>query len=350
MESASESSSESDDDEPSSIVLHGVEVSAKRKRGLSETELDNIHSSMYNELESLKRQVAIQNDKIEKARAALKVSGYEDSDRVVASTAVVVVSDTSTSTPAAVVPNNIQKAFKLAPNHKNAFLNNITLHVESWANEPQSVDVGQITNSKNDTDFPHRLRGERNGAVMKWVETFPRKVNLVVSMRYKSTNGALIDNNFAVLKHANALLPPGSPRLSELKFTCKLVTADAENGYDTRFRPRTSIKSPLFKNPSSCISWNNGEPTESFFHHGNGGTPVVQYTASMTTGRVIFPVCFSEQCLSSRTLNPTDGVWRLAIRAAHPALMNLINFSVLTPPFSTGRRVRSVKVKKQQGS
>lgn len=343
-----------------SIVLEGVEIGAKRKRGSSEADQDKVHDLMYTEVEKLQQKVNRQNDVLQRVRTSITTL---DTDDVVQSkpgvscttTAIVVYETGVPDAPKpdvvsdAVAPctiKSVPRAFTLAPTHKHAFLNNVILNVESWVNDRTFVEAGKVLNATNDIDFPHRIRWERSGPPMRWVETTPRKTQLVVSMRYKNTKGSLMDNEYIILRHANALLPPDCAKLKELKFICYLVTADADNGHDPRFRPKTSMKNSIFKNPASCLSYYNGEYTSSFFHHGEGTVPVTKYNGTMYQGRVIFKdICFSEQCLTSKTVNVNDGVWRLCVKASHPGLTNLVNFSVLSPPFSTGRRVRAIKVK-----
>jgi len=246
----------------------------------------------------------------------------------------------------------VPRAFVLAPSHKNAFLNRVRLSVESWANKPIAVGEAAMVTSPNETDFPHRLRWEKAGPPMRWVETFPRRTNLIISMRSNNgSDGALFDDEEVILKHGNALLPAGHPKLTELRFVCYLIRGDAESGYDPKSRPHTSIDKSMFKNPLACLSVNDNTHSPSFFHHGSGAQPVSSYKSTMNCGKVIFKnVCFSATCLTSNTLNASDGVWRLCIRSTHPALTNLINFMVVTPPFSTGRRVRPIKIRKVSSS
>jgi hypothetical protein len=395
----------------SGLMIDGTEIPKKRKRDTSEEEQDRVHDALYMQVSKLAKTLKEMRSALSNAKRALEPfsddvavdatatataaepaqtttahaenpgsGGQGTSAELTASSLVVHDSDSSrdattattattataaTTATGAVVLRNAESdaatvaaaassaskaplAFVLSGTHKHAFLNRIRLCVQSWANKSIVVEKGGIVSCKSDCDFPHRLRWEKNGPPMRWVETSPRKTNLVVSMRSNSGAGAaLYDDEEVILKHANALLPPGHPKLSELRFACYLVKGSAENGYDPASRPTTSLEKPLFKNPQACLAFYDNKYTTTFFHSAEGAPPVTKYTATMNGGKVVFKdVCFNDKCLTSNALNESDGVWRLCIRATHPGLMNLINFSVLTPPFCTGRRVRPVKIKK----
>lgn len=91
----------------------------------------------------------------------------------------------------------------------------------------------------------------------------------------------------------------------------------------------------------------NEKHVSAFFHTNANKQPITSYHATFQNGRIVFKdVRFSEKFLSSNVAYG-DGGWRLCIRATHPVLTNMLNFSVLTPLFYTGRRVRAVKPKKE---
>jgi len=363
------------------LMINGVQIERKRKRSDTEEDQDKVHAVLYDHVYKLAKKLkdlrgavnqakslfeSIQdNDSPTSTSSSVPVAsqppesdaGADSSTQLTVRDAEAVQSESSSST---VVVANMEedvttttvtpRAFVLAPSHKHAFLNRVRLCVESWTNKPITVEQATIVNCPNDSDFPHRLRWEKNGPPMRWVETAPRKTNLVVSMRPNNCgDGTLFDDEDAILNHANALLPRGHPKLTELRFVCYLVRGDAEGGFEPKSRPQTTMDKSIFKNPSACTTFYDGQYTSAFFHHANGAPPVVKYNATMHNGRVTFKdVCFSESCLTSHVLNESDGVWRLCIRSTHPGLTNLINFSVLTPPFCTGRRVRAVKVRKSK--
>jgi hypothetical protein len=363
------------------LMINGVQISRKRKRSDSEEDQDEVHAVLYDHVYKLAKKLKDLRGAVNQAKSLFEsiddndsptstsssvpaASQPPESDAGAESSTQLTIRDSevaqSSSSSAVVVANmeedvttttaTTPRAFVLSPSHKHAFLNRVRLCVESWTNKPITVDQATIVNCPNDSDFPHRLRWEKNGPPMRWVETAPRKTNLVVSMRPNSSgDGTLFDDEEAILNHANALLPRGHPKLTELRFVCYLVRGDAESGFEPKSRPQTTMDKSIFKNPSACTTFYDGQYTSAFFHHANGAPPVVKYNATMHNGRVTFKdICFSESCLTSHVLNESDGVWRLCIRSTHPGLTNLINFSVLTPPFCTGRRVRAVKVRKSK--
>ena len=363
------------------LMINGVQIERKRKRSDTEEDQDKVHAVLYDHVYKLAKKLKDLRGAVNQAKSLFESiqdndsptlrsssvpaasqppesdAGADSSTQLTVRDAEAVQSESSSST---VVVANMEedvttttvtpRAFVLAPSHKHAFLNRVRLCVESWTNKPITVEQATIVNCPNDSDFPHRLRWEKNGPPMRWVETAPRKTNLVVSMRPNNCgDGTLFDDEDAILNHANALLPRGHPKLTELRFVCYLVRGDAEGGFEPKSRPQTTMDKSIFKNPSACTTFYDGQYTSAFFHHANGAPPVVKYNATMHNGRVTFKdVCFSESCLTSHVLNESDGVWRLCIRSTHPGLTNLINFSVLTPPFCTGRRVRAVKVRKSK--
>ena len=324
------------------ISFDGEKLSKKRRLELTDEESDRLYERMSELISNLSRRVKT----LESALQAVK-----DVAEHAAPTPRVASDETSGGQQTGVsVDADRRLPFVLSPQHPHSYLNRIKLKVVTWVDPPPKLESGAIISSPNELDFPHRVRWENNGIPPTlWVETFPRRMTLVATMQIKIGSDDLIDCNdpATILYHANKMLSPQMPKETELKFVAYLVYGDANNGYDKQCRPTTSSKKPLFKHPEACLHLYNGEYIPAFFHTNSQKKPTsVHTTGILRDGRIVFKnICFSQQALSSCVTTHGDGSWRLCIRSSHPALSRMLNFSVLTPVFFTGRRVRSVRAK-----
>ena len=360
----------------SGLCIDGVHISAKRQRELDDDEQDKIYEMLCKYTSKLARRVQQLEGALTTAHAALdpfasknvpfgnnECASPPPSEESGSGSGTVPVSASSNG---ALVPHDSEavavhraprsgaasmpRAFVLASNHKHAYLNRIRLLVQTWAAKELTLAPGGIANCSDDSGFPHRVRRENDGAVALWVETSPRKFNLKLSINIMMGTDRITCNDDAmILHHANAMLSKDQPKPTELKFTCYLLNGNAPDGYDPASRPKTSVEAPLFKHQDACLINYNGQYVASFFHSTNHKPPVTAYSATMTNGQIVFKdICFADQCLSSGVASGRDASWRLCIRATHPALCNMMNFCVMTPPFFTGRRVRAVKPKRER--
>ena len=333
-----------DVDDDGAVLIDGVRIGTKRRCDIPMVEQDQIHDALSEHVSKLARRVKLLESVLSSVQTTVGRVG------------VVVENDagsdesktTRTIDKTTVVPNAVP--FVLSPLHPNSYLNRISLHVHSWANEDPTIK-GPLLSSVGEFDFPHRIRRENSGMPPTlWVEVFPRRINLVVKLSIDVGGDRMrCTDSTTILYHANKMLPDHIPKLTELQFGCYLVYGDTQNGYQNGCRPKTSSKEPLFKNPESCISLYNGNHVPAFYHTTANKKPVTVHNGTLVDGRILFKdICFSQQALSSCVLM-TDGAWRLCVRAMHPALKNMLNFSVLTSAFYTGRRVRPVKPKPTAG-
>lgn len=310
-----------DDDDTVRVDNHLVPL--KRPRDAPDSEQDHTYESIRSHVVTLSKRIKT----LEAALATIRTAASIESPASEAQRFIEVkTTGCSSSAP----------RLLLSPTHKNAFLNNVRLRVDSWTHSG-ALSIGELQHSRFALDFPHKVRREKSGLLAKWVEVHPRKFSLGVRV---CIGDSLCEDPSKVLNHANQLLPAGQMPPSELKFVCYLLYGSAPDGFDAASRPSTSLEDPIFKNPQHCLVTRQGKPVASFFH---GETPTTKFTAAFQNGRVVFrDVAFNEACLSSNVVHG-DGSWRLCVRALHPALKNLANFSVCTDSFFTSRRVREIK-------
>lgn len=345
-----------DVDDDGAVLIDGVRIGTKRRCDIPTNEQDQIYETLAEHVSKLARRVKTLETVLQTVKNTVDIvsapktvtannAGSDDVASVDSASCTTLSIGGATEQATAAAPGAVP--FVLSPLHPNAYLNRISISVKSWADEHHTITNGSILSSVNEFEFPHRIRWENNGMPSTlWVETFPRRFNLVATLcievggdRIRCTDSAKI------LHHANKMIPAHMPQINELKFVCYLVYGDAQNGYKNGCRPKTSSKEPLFKNPESCLSLYNGNHIPAFYHTTANKKPVSLHNGTLLDGRIIFKdICFSQQALSSCVLI-NDGAWRLCIRATHPALTNMLNFSVLTNTFYTGRRVRAVKIK-----
>jgi len=327
------------------VSFDNVQLCKKRRMELDDDEREQLYEQMSEQITKLSRRVKT-------LESALKT--VKDVAEHATPTPRVASDETSGGHQTGVSidydrPATSKTPFFLSPKHPNSYLNRIELKVNTWVDPPPKLESGSIVSSANEIDFPHRIRSENNGLPPTlWVESYPRRMSLVASMRIKIGCDLVECNDPAtILHHANQMLPPHMPNETELKFVAYLVYGDAHNGYEKWCRPTTSSKQPLFKHPDACLQLYNGEYLPAFFHTSNQKKPTsVHTTGLLPDGRIVFKnICFSQQALSSCVSTRGDGSWRFCIRSSHPALSRMLNFSVLTPVFFTGRRVRSVRAK-----
>jgi len=356
-------------DDEGGLCVDGIRIQSKRNRELPDGEQDKIHETLCEHVSKLARRVRdmegalatvgaavqpfITNGgmcELPSAQAAAAAAPPAAAAQCTTLSLLASADDASPVSPVSTAPT-AAAAFVLAPNHPNSYLNRVRMRVETWANKKLVVSKGGILNCPADSDFPHRVRWENGGLPPTlWVETHPRKLCLALTLRITiGGDDVQCKDEATILYHANAMLPKDRPKLTELKFVCYLVYGSAADGYDPAARPKTSTERPLFKHPDACLTTYNGKHVSAFFHTEANKQPVTAHHAALQNGRIVFKdLCFADKMLSSNVADGGDGGWRLCIRATHPVLNNMLNFSVLTPVFYTGRRVRAVKPKKEK--
>ena len=332
-------------DDTGGLTIDGMHLNRKRNRELPDEEQDKIHEALFEHVAKLARRVQT----METALTAVHTAAQPFASTAVVAPVPVEAPRTDATPAERTATPRAQPLVALAPTHPNACLNDVRLNVETWAKQ-LTLAAGEIRNCPSDSDFPHRCRWE-NAVVPPtlWVETYPRKFNLAVTLTRRIGGQSVVYKDEAhLLYHANALLPRDKPKPTELRFTCYLLYGSATDGNVFKNRPKTSRDAPLFKHADSCLVSYNGKHVQSFFHHEDGKAPIAAYNATLSNGRVVFKdLAFSPRMLSSAVCDG-DGSWRLCIRSTHPALTHLVNFCTLTPVFYTGRRVRSVKPKRDK--
>jgi hypothetical protein len=367
-------------DDEGGLCVDGIRIQPKRNRELPDGEQDKIHETLCEHVSKLARRVRDMEGALATVGSAIQpflpnggmrqfLPSAQPSQTTEAAappatgaeaapcTTLSLLGSADDASPvpsasaASAAAPTASTTFVLAPNHPNSYLNRVRMRVETWANKKLVVAKGGILNCPADSDFPHRIRWENGGLPPTlWAETHPRKFNLAITLRITiGGDNVQCKDEAHILYHANSMLPKERPKLTELKFVCYLVYGSATDGYDPAARPKTSTEKPLFKHPDACLNTYNGKHVSAFFHTEANKQPITAHHATLQNGRIVFKdLCFSEKMLSSNVADGGDGGWRLCIRATHPVLNNMLNFSVLTPVFYTGRRVRAVKPKKEK--
>ena len=249
----------------------------------------------------------------------------------------------------AVVPPPASRPFTLHPNHKHAKLNSVRLVVQSWANTDQlqeDLGFGEVA-SCEENRFPHKVRRESDCGPLVWWCEAGRALNLNVALHmYSAEENKLIavKDEAWILKHANQMLGDCGRRQEELTFKCDVVFADCKNGFEEDAKPKTTHSNPMFIQPGACLVNHNGSSKQSIFKCATASPPVNSYNGRFHNGMISFKnIVFADGFLSGSVKQGFGRLWKLRIRCTHPALQNMLNFTVLSDEFSTGKRIRPMK-------
>jgi len=241
--------------------------------------------------------------------------------------------------------------FKLAHDHKHAYLNTVQLHIVDWAKKANlsGMKLGDVVSTPTECGFPHKLRMQNeHGGVASWVEVQPRRLSLVVEARIRVGQDLMrLEDETKILRHANAMLTncPNHTKPDEVEFVCYLLYGEAKNGHDATNHVKTSVKTPLFKHEHACLV-KKGDSTHQAFFIDARGTHVSKLKAVLKKGKIVFEeFSFVDEFKTSNVLPGRCFSWKLCIRATHPVLSGMMNFCVLSREFFSGKRVRPMSCK-----
>lgn len=315
--------------EPEAIVLNGVTIRKVYDQDRAESEKQNDHAVLYSGVAHIYK-------KLVAAECALKA-----------------IRDAA----AAALPNSVEapptESLSTRVNN-SAYLSKLSLNwFPLWFGATPCAKLGEceLLKSPDSLSFPHFVRSEKDRDKF-WIEHKRRFNFQVVIRRAVSVGGPRItfSDRDELLKYANSLLPSDVVKPSELQFESFVVHGSTtlplgNDAAEAAARPSTSVSNPLFRNPQDCAC-NTGDSTHSFFTTSKAeGRAWSRVESSFIHSKISFTAQFLDKFLSNSVIGTDGGQWRLCVRPLHPALKHHVNFTVLSPPFYTGARVRPVKRK-----
>ena len=312
--------------EPEALVLNGVTIRKVYDQDRAESEKQNEHALLYSGVANLYK----------------KLTAAEEALKAIRDAAAAALPSRVEAPPTDSLSTRV---------NKSAYLSKLSLDwFPLWFGVRAKLGESELLKSPNSLSFPHFVRSEKDRDTF-WIE-HKRKFNFqLVIRRAVGVGGPRItfSDRDELLKYANSLLPSDVVKPSELQFESFIVHGSTTlplgvDAAEAEARPSTSVSNPLFKNPQDCAC-KTGASTHSFFTTSKAeGMAWSRVESSFIHSKISFTAQFLDKFLSKSVVK-TDGQWRLCVRPLHPALKHHVNFTVLSPPFYTGARVRPVKRK-----
>ena len=309
-----------------SIVVDGVSVTKKRARDMDEAETDEHLALLYGTVERLKK-------KIDAIHEIVTSSPEPDQANVPPPP-----SGKSTVTIAPVV--GARQTFTIASDHKNAILGKIRLKFLSWSDEIELTPLQPIAHRKG-KGFPHSIRLGSSGDFERWVSNLS-SFNVTVGLTIGEDHLLFLEHK-RLLDHANAMIDPASTDSTALRFELYLIHAHANGLCGDADRPFASTDTTSqFRTGHGLYKLNNGKSVTAMFRSFDPKRLKETFFADVSGGKAVFKnIHFREDVLSSHVLKG-DGAFRFVVRATHPALRDLSNFTALSPAFYVGTRTRAL--------
>jgi len=336
---------------PDTLLISGVKIPKKRPLGRSEDEMDACYDKMHEHILKAAKRIFEKDQLINAVRRALGSNGDQTGNPIATSgTSCIDIdgADADSVAKNAHFPSpqaqNGRLLFTIGADHRHALLGKVRLHCASWAENVQiGGDVRIVTRKKSHSGFPHVVRIGRSGAMESYVER-GRSFDVCAEIRYLL--GGVFTDSTELLNHANEWKPSGTD--SAFRFQMHLIYAWGDGWNGDCEKPFASTDERSHFRPGTCLGKaNNGAMYTNLFTKVNPNTNEVFY-GTCTQGKVVFKnVTFRPDALSSNVLIG-DGSFRFVIRATHPALRGIANYTALSEKFYVGARVRSTTADKKQ--
>jgi len=333
------------------LLIGGVRFPKKRIRTLSDGECDEHYEQMHTQLLKAAKLIVEKDQTLNVVRRALEnatAGGTTTAGTAAGTTAAVTgtdADDDSDAWPPQPRPPPLQqpgrRLFTIAKDHDHAVLGTVRVRCVSWSDSIQlNESVRIVARDKLHSGFPHAVRLGRSGANEQFVE-HSRSFDVCAEIKYLC-GGVFKDTN-EILDHANAWTASSTVDASELRFEMYLIYAsgDGRRGRDDD-KPFASSDETSHFRPGMCFAKDStGKTCTNLFTNFNPKNSKEVFYGTCTRGKIIFSnLQFRKDALSSNVL-AGDGSFRFVIRATHPSLRHLVNYTTLSEKFYVGARVRA---------
>lgn len=334
------------------LLMNGVLLPKKRPRGLSQDEMDELYDKMHHHLVKATKLVSEKDNTINNIRLALGGGNGDDTtlQNGHSSTALVVCDASDVANPAIAKATTAtprmkpgRKMYTIAKDHRHAILGKVRLRCTSWADNVEfKGDTRIITREKGHSGFPHVVRIGKSGATEYFVE-HGRTFDVCCEIKYLL--GGVFTDSSELLNHANQWMPSNVADVSELRFEMYLIYASGDGRHGNSEKPFASTDERSHFRPGVCIAEDyKGNTCTNLFTNFNPNNTNEIFYGACTRGRIVFNnIQFRKDALSSNVL-AGDGAFRFVIRAKHPSLRDLVNYTALSQQFYVGARVRPTAV------
>ena len=345
-------------DESTTLLIDGVAFPKKRPREMTEDEQDEMYAALHSKVLKTAQALAQKQSTLGSIRALLNgrasgVLAHHDA----AETAVAepekddVTSRTLVLAPGASQPavSRPRRMYTVASDHVHAMLGKVRIKFVSWMDEANLTSTGRIVYRGRHSGFPHVVRMSRCNATECWV-TATSPFDVCAEIRY--LKGSQCTTTDELLAHANDWIGGTSADLSELRFELHLINATGDGRYGASERPFACDDERSQFRPGVGLGRSaDGKNVTNLFKNFDPATSTSEtFYGTCSHGRIVFKnIVFRSDVLSSR-VKTGDGAFRFVIRATHPALKDLYNFTAITDPFFVGARVRCTEEQKPRAS
>ena len=236
-----------------------------------------------------------------------------------------------------------RKMYTVSGDHKHAPVGQFRIQFTSWAKNATFADGQRMINRhRHHSGFPHALRLSGCNAVETWAVTMS-PFDVCAEIRY--LQGGKCENTDVLLAHANEWVGGTSADASELRFEMYLINARGDGRYGAAERPFACDDERSQFRPGVAMGRSaTGKNVTNLFKNFDTKTCASEtFYGTCKSGMVVFKdVVFRSDALSSNVALG-DGAFRFVVRATHPALKDLVNFTAITEPFFVGARIRPTR-------
>ena len=316
------------------LLINGENIPNKRPRGLSEDEMDRCYEKMHQQLTKAAKRIVEKDEIIKAVRCAIGGT----------STAVVVC-DATAAAQTTVDGNRHtpQRAtrvqYTISKDHRHAILGQVRLKCTSWADNIQFQGSDRLmAREKYNSGFPHAVRIGKSGANEFYVE-HGRTFDICCEVKY--LRGGVFTESSELLKHANEWMQNGAADVAELRFEMYLIYGSGDGRHGNLERPFASTDERSHFRPGMCLAKDNkGNTRTNLFTNFNPAAKTDVFYGTCKNGRIVFSNIKFRKDATSSNVQINDGSFRFLIKAMHPALRDLVNYTALSETFFVAARVR----------